>query len=581
MVEYKTLLKQNVTAEYKKTSIEEVKKVNEEASNLAKKLEIADRIDNYIEADAFITIKDHKPAFPGRVDCRLLNPAKSNLGKISKQIIDEAVGVVRNQTKSNQWKNSSEVISWFKSLNNKSRLNFLKFDVVSFYPSISQQLFEDTISWANQHYKFSDEDLKIVMNARKSILFHDSEPWMKKTDSAFDVTMGAFDGAEVCELVGLYILNQLEDVIPQQNLGIYRDDGLAVVEGSGPELERLRKKVFSIFKTLNLKVTIETNIKSTDFLDIYLNLQNNTFKPFRKENHQPIYINKNSNHPPTIKKQLPSMISNRLSNLSCSPEVFLAEVPVYQEALHSAGYDEKLQYTDKNQQTSQAKQKRTRTRKVIWFNPPFSQNVKTNVGARFLCLIDKHFKGTELGKFFNRSTVKVSYSCMPNVETIISGHNKKILNQQRETSLPQPTCNCRGGTNNCPMDGNCLKGSLVYKAEIKTTDSTATYIGAAANNFKERYRNHILSFKHEKYQQNTSLSKYIWNLKKDNKPFEISWSIAGKAPPYNPASKSCRLCLLEKTLILTSTDDNPLNKRSELMCKCRHRAKFLLSNYKT
>ena len=131
------------------------------------------------------------------------------------------------------------------------------------------------------------------------------------------------------------------------------------------------------------------------------------------------------------------------------------------------------------------------------------------------------------------------------------------------------------------MDGNCLKGSLVYKAEIKTADSTATYIGAAANSFKERYRNHIMSFKHERYQQNTSLSKYIWKLKTDNKPFEISWSIAGRAPPYNPASKSCRLCLLEKTLILTSTDDYPLNKRSELMCKCRHRAKFLLSSYKT
>ena len=164
-----------------------------------------------------------------------------------------------------------------------------------------------------------------------------------------------------------------------------------------------------------------------------------------------------------------------------------------------------------------------------------------------------------------------------NIEKIISGHNKKFPKE----SQSEPMCNCRGGANNCPLNGNCLKGSLVYKAEIKTTNSTAIYIGASANNFKERYRNHVLSFKHPRYQHNTSLSKYIWELKEDNKPFEISWSIAGRAPAYSPEAKSCRLCILEKTLILTSKDKNILNKRSELMNKCRHRTKFLLSNHKT
>ena len=119
----------------------------------------------------------------------------------------------------------------------------------------------------------------------------------------------------------------------------------------------------------------------------------------------------------------------------------------------------------------------------------------------------------------------------------------------------------------------------MYKAEVKAADSTVTYLGAAANTFKERFRNHTLSFKHEKYKQNTSLSKHIWDLKTDQKPFEIKWSIAGRATPYNPTAKSCKLCLLEKTLILTTADPSPLNKRSELMSKCRHRAKFLLSSF--
>ena len=116
-------------------------KVNEEAAEIASKLDIADRVDNYMESDAFITIKDHKQTFPGKIECRLLNPAKSNLGKVSNQILEEAVAVVRVKTKSNQWKNSNEVIEWFKTLNNKTSLNFFKFDVVSFYPSISQNLF--------------------------------------------------------------------------------------------------------------------------------------------------------------------------------------------------------------------------------------------------------------------------------------------------------------------------------------------------------------------------------------------------------------------------------------------------------
>lgn len=203
--------------------------------------------------------------------------------------------------------------------------------------------------------------------------------------------------------------------------------------------------------------------------------------------------------------------------------------------------------------------------------------MKTNVGEKFLSLIDKHFKGTKLEKYFNRKTIEVSYSCLPNLETIISGHNKKLLNTINNTTNATPSCNCRGGTRNCPLQGKCWTNSVVYKAEVSSEDKKATYIGAAAN-FKERYRNHVLSFKHIKYQNNTNLSTYVWSLKAENKPFNIQWSIAGNAPSYNPSFKSCKLCLLEKTLIMKSIDPIQLNKRTELMSKCRHRTKFLLSN---
>ena len=371
---------------------------------------------------------------------------------------------------------------------------------------------------------------------------------------------------------------KLENFIDQPNIGLYFDDGLAVMDGSGPEIERLRKSVFKIFKTMGLKVTIESNIKSTNFLDILFDLQTNTYRPFQKDNQNPLYINRQSNHPFKIKKELPNMIANRLSKLSCSEQVFNNEANTYQDALNEVGFTEKLKYTNPANSTNK---KKTRSRKVIWFNPPFSQTVKTNVGAKFLALIDKHFKDTSLGKYFNRSTIKVSYSCMPNLDTIISGHNKKVLNQPIEPQSNNSACNCRGGTASCPLNGQCQNKSIVYKAEITTPTSTASYLGLAANTFKERYSNHTLSFKHKKYEHNTSLSKHVWNLKDEGKHYQISWSIAGRADPYNPVAKSCKLCILEKTLILTTNDDNLLNKRSELMNKCRHRHKFLLSNFKT
>ena len=129
VAEYRKVLQENITADYKKSTNEKVLTVNKEASKITSNLKISDRVDNYIQSDAFLTIKDHKQAFPSRVECRLLNPAKSNIGIISKQILEEAVTEIKLQTMSNQFQNSNEVISWFKSLENKQDLSFLKFDV--------------------------------------------------------------------------------------------------------------------------------------------------------------------------------------------------------------------------------------------------------------------------------------------------------------------------------------------------------------------------------------------------------------------------------------------------------------------
>ena len=488
VAEYKKLLDQNITTDYKKATVTKLNNVNKEAAEIALDLDIDDRVDQYIQSDAFITVKDHKESFPGRIECRLINPAKSNIGRISKQIISEAVLSIKNKTRSNQWINTSQVIDWFKNLENKSSLAFLKFDIVAFYPSITQKLFNTAVSWSKQYHNFTEQQLDIIRNCKKSFLFLERSPWIKKCNENFDVTMGAYDGAEVAEFVGLYILSKLEKIIPQENIGLYRDDGLCVVQGSGPEIEKIRKKMFSIFKDCKLKVTIEGNVTVTEFLDVYFDLRKESFKPYRKNNEIPVYINAKSNHPRSIKKELPKMIGKRVSNLSCSREVFENESKPYMDALHQAGYTESLEFNPSHQNNDK---KKTRSRKIIWFNPPFSETVKTKVAEKFLSLIDKHFEKTELRKYFNRSTIKVSYSCMTNIEAVLSGHNKKLLSKTFKSNQDKNVkdCNCRGGTKNCVLNGKCLSKGVVYKAEVLSTGMTASYIGIAANSLKERYAN--------------------------------------------------------------------------------------------
>ena len=265
------------------------------------------------------------------------------------------------------------------------------------------------------------------------------------------------------------------------------------------------------------------------------------------------------------------MISDRIANLSSSKEVYDKEVKPYQDALNAAGYKQPLIYRKSNPN------KRKRKRQVLWFNPPFSETVKTNVGSKFLHLIDKHFKGTELEKYFNRKTVKVSYSCMPNAGAIIAGHNKKTIKMKADKDKPtiSKSCNCRSGKQSCPLQGQCLQSSMIYKASIKTSNEHRNYIGQAGNTFKERYTNHKASFKHRMQMNSTELSKHVWKIKDKNTTYDLRWSKMASAPTYTPSTGKCNLCILEKTLILFSTEEL-LNRRNEIMNKCRHRNKYLL-----
>ena len=109
--------------------------------------------------------------------------------------------------------------------------------------------------------------------------------------------MGSYDGAETCELVGLFLLEELSK-IERLNVGIYRDDGLACTRASPRQAEKLRQKVAAIFTKHGLGTTSSANTKREEFLDVFFDLENESYRPFLKENNVPLYVHKLSNHPP-------------------------------------------------------------------------------------------------------------------------------------------------------------------------------------------------------------------------------------------------------------------------------------------
>ena len=174
-------------------------------------------------------------------------------GKASKQILSNIVKVVRNVSMFNHWQNNTSVITWFKSLQNKQNLTFLQFDIIEFYPSISEKLLNQALNFALNYTSISEEEKKIIFQTKKTLLFSDDQTWVKKNNRDFDVSMGSWDGAEVCELVGLFLLSKLQDL--NINVGLYRDDGLAVTNLRPRLAELEKKKLCKIMGEYGLKTT--------------------------------------------------------------------------------------------------------------------------------------------------------------------------------------------------------------------------------------------------------------------------------------------------------------------------------------
>ena len=203
------------------------------------------------------------------------------------------------------------MITWFKNIKSKSSSFFIKFVIVDFYPSISKDLLIKLINFAESVTPIKDKFIETILHSRKALLFNKSDVWVKKENPDFDVTMSSYNGAEVCELVGLYILEILTKKFGHDKVGLYRDDGLDCFQNlSGSESENIKKNLCKIFKQSGLSSTVECILQIIDLLGVTIDLRTEKYCPYRKDSNQLLYINKQSNHPPTITKQIPSMVSS-------------------------------------------------------------------------------------------------------------------------------------------------------------------------------------------------------------------------------------------------------------------------------
>ena len=138
--QHKKLLHDNVTKTYKKTPPKWEISINLEVKNISELINLDDRIECIARTSSFITLKDHKPDFRKNPSCRLINPAKNELDKVSKLIIEKINKNLISELHFNQRKNTDSVLKWFIDISNKKDCSFIQLDIKEFYPSINEDI---------------------------------------------------------------------------------------------------------------------------------------------------------------------------------------------------------------------------------------------------------------------------------------------------------------------------------------------------------------------------------------------------------------------------------------------------------
>ena len=169
--EYNHLLDNAVSTTYKKvtTGIEDV--INKDGIKYATQADIFDRIEINGTSNCFITLKDHNENFVNHPTTRLINSAKKEIGRISKSMLDKINICLCKKLQLNEWKNTTNVINWFKQIDEKRLHTFIIFDIKDFYPSIKETLLKNAIQFPAEHPNISKNDFEVIFHAQKSLSF--------------------------------------------------------------------------------------------------------------------------------------------------------------------------------------------------------------------------------------------------------------------------------------------------------------------------------------------------------------------------------------------------------------------------
>ena len=252
-------------------------------------------------------------------------------------------------------------------------------------------------------------------------------------------------------------------------------------------------------------------------------------------------------------------------HLQFKKKYFFYAIQPYQEALVRAGYNYKLEFYQNNIQNGS--KNRTRTRKCVYFNPPYSKNVKTNIIAEFLKIVKSFPKNNILSPMINANKIKASYKTVPNMASQVSRKNGRVLKQN--VAPPPPSCNCqRSRKPNCPVPGMCTTENVCYRCEVVRGDNhnCDNYTGQTSRPIKTRIREHLRDARkfNPVQPKGSRLSQHIGNLFLNNTPHTLNWSILAQIRSFPPVTNFCLLCNVEKTFIIYNPELANINSRNEL-----------------
>ena len=154
---YEKILNENITKDYRKAETNHTKSINMECKQHAVDLKIENKMEKITERNAFISIKDHKSNFPNNIQCRLINPARNNLGKVTQRIIRSAVKSIKETTSLHLWMGTNEVLEWYEA-NKQTGETFIQYDIEAYYPSITEALLDKAIDFARGFCNITDKE---------------------------------------------------------------------------------------------------------------------------------------------------------------------------------------------------------------------------------------------------------------------------------------------------------------------------------------------------------------------------------------------------------------------------------------